>query len=1125
MKKKMKKSVKLIMAGSLVFTMVWSNNYHTIHADNPAQPSIISQPDIPQASWEKFAKVDIGGKTHTALDKDKGLLSDTASASNASSIKDADNLAKSYTTQANFSSKEQGVISSKLPTKLDLASAYDPGASGGTILASVIPKLSTWWWNETVEKNSLKPVDETFKERQVRFANAVSPLNNVQATYSSVDTYSCVLRGATEYTSGGCKTAKYPGEIPLSDFRYDGGYVMQKVDFPQLLTQMMQLKAAGSYTSTYYYSDFSSSFPSLNRVDQNSGFNRFTQRYEGTTAGVQKFANFAEFDYPIKEPQVNGPFVPTITQEGIPIYYNTFLPVKAGTTIKANEPIVLIGITKASATKFVVVANYIKYSTDMYVEPKYGDDRQLYLPEVKGVDRREFKDAKDNALTNILPEVIAPKQVAVRPMVTIDPANILYFKNAESGQSAATSNTLDNDIQFIAPSSVGISKPVKATIKDATQHVDKVSVPQTGGIPNDPNILKVDESSNTIYVKPKTQELKLKVEATHANDSGTTSYITALGRNINTNKIVSGRLAKSSTAATDVTLNLSNLLNTNTLGYKATVNLYTEELGDAHKSDYIAATPYPITVVVSQDQTIGFDTATQALHGSDVTYGDKDIAIQAFVTNADGTPPITQIWDPATPINVSIDTTDPTDADTAEVLPGSVDWNGGFGRVRATIRLKDGAGGTDGKIKININKPASADGRYLAAQQKQIVLNVHKRAISITPTMHTMHVDDPYPPTSWPYKAVMTMDPMVDGLVNGDSLPYIFTTANIGAISGGSDAPPLNVDGTTIKDTAIDKQWGINLTPESQAAVAAFEKKYIPTLHDYQAGNKKAILQVKRMFDPIQISDIRQQPQYVEVKPDEAKATFATTFTYPIQDVNGKSIDATYQDLGYQWYKKDALGKIEPIYPVTVKMEILPNLSATQGQARFSFSIDPVQSDDNLTSYYCEVWNDMNVSNPIRTNEAQLTMIQDPVSYVEIPQKIEITQQDKTVNVIQKDSEVQLRTLTDQDKATPKGVFDIQSDPQVKLYLNGDETITDFNKIYTMKVLKADGIQVGSDKLLTKLSYPSLKKAKFTLKNEETDKKEWGKYSGQMTFTMTYKPSTAPASATAKAILKGRMSP
>lgn len=1146
-KKTIKKSIKLIVAGCLVFGMIWGSDYPFIHADNITGNPTTTTPDMKPVSWPTYAKIAVGGKFHTALtdqhDETAGnLLSDTAMNNGAPVDRgDAGNVAGTYASST-FSAKEADAISSVLPKKSDFSQVYDPPNSKK--LASLIPQLDTWWW--TGEEAKLLPIDLKLKEREVYFADAVSPDNDTSADYVSGGTYTCVLpdqtpeygKGQAKYTKAGCEKSTHPGKVPLNDFEYDGGHALYYTDFNEFTTQTVSLQATEPYTVTKYYDENNS----LSRFNYDITYDNPTGLYKATKDTIQQFAEYIEFDYPTKKPCVllasssigcavspsDNVVKPTnVTQRAKAIYYDTLLPVKAGEIIKKNTPIILVALS-GSGNSVNAAATYAKFSSDM-VASSYSlpNDKNLLFPSATKIERREFYDALDDLTGSKLPEVTAPP-VAVRPLIRLSPSHILYFKDANSTKDSIGGSAMDIPVQFKAPLSTDPQKPdpVKLTIKDSDQHVNTV----TPTSKENPNILRVDTDTNgsTIYVKPNTKQLNLTVGAKFANDSGTTSYITAIGQSLS-GETVLGRFNKSDSIA----LQLDNLLATSTLGSKATVNLYTEELADPNHSDYIAEKPYVLHVVVAQDQNIAYDKDTQALNDTMHTYGDKDITIHASVLTD-----LNTSWDTSNPIRVSIDTTDPADADTAEVVSQTPDLENG--KITAKIHLKNGDGGTDHAITINIDKPDSSDGKYLAAKQQQITLHVQKRAITISPVMYTTHVGDNYPPDAWPEPHTsLTSQPnlKVDGFIKGDPFPYTFTTVMINPdISMGVSSPPLTTNGE-IKDTALDKKWGINLQQDTTgSSLAEFDKKYIPTVNDYQAGNEKSILQVKKKFDPMTPGDIVKQPQSVELQPDEHQAVFSTIFTYPLIDADGNPMAsgdttaAQYQDLDFQWYKVDAQGNIERVNAGTsgdttvhVKMDPLQSNNG-HGQMKFTLTIDGVQSEDNLSKYYCTVWNDMNISNPVETNKALLTMIQDPVSYVEVPQKIEISNNDKTAGVLKKSSMVQLRALTETDEASPNGVFDIQTDPEVKLYLNGDTTITDFHKIYTMKVLKADGTQVGSDKLLSKLYYPSDKIGNFTLQNDETDKKDWGKYSGFMTYTITYNPDESHPSSTSSTP-KGSTSP
>lgn len=713
----------------------------------------------------------------------------------------------------------------------------------------------------------------------------------------------------------------------------------------------------------------------------------------------------------------------------------------------------------------------------------------------------------------------------VRPAITLNLPSVVYA-------SSSTDENFTKEIQPIkelheTPATTIIGDKANVlSILDKTQSVQLDAEGESLG-----NVMMVN--TNSIAIEQGTTTLKIPVKNIASDvPSDSKRYISALSKDTAGN-LKYGKLAEVSQNSSDVVeLDLAQLMgdDVNTIHATKTFNLYVEDISaKAEATNYISE-PLRINLVVAEKQFIDFDEASKKLNGSTFIYGDEDITLDAHMLlspdkDAEGVT-YPELYDKTNAITMTIDNTESADAQTAEIK--DISWNQASGYVSAKLHLKDGAGGADGKITVNIDKPPTEDGKFRAAARKSLTFNVKKRPITITPLKRQMYIGDVLDFSKFSKIITYTGDDKKPGLGDAsDSPPYVIETVKT-VMSGDYISPPVDTS-DKLTSEASGRTWGLKLSETAEDAVKVFKTKYDVTINDYTQDNTDALLSVTGKYEPVKTGDMMVNLVDQEgVTGDTMK--LVTQIGYPIKDKFDNVLTAADQQLQYQWYRD--LGydygfqKWTPLHGTVVEEK-----DDKAGTLKITVSVPDVRSGDNLVKYYCVFWNGANRSdNRLQSATARFNIMQEPSMYLDIPNKIALTNScedgvlsnqscssegKKSVMEVKSSDVISLKSLTDPeltDYTQPKGSFQIYTEPVLKLYLNGDNSLSEeLDKQYDITVYRNSdkGMEPLSeaDRLLMSLDYVKKTQEVFRLSTNYKEDNVVGYYSGTMRFHYKYVPA------------------
>ena len=194
-------------------------------------------------------------------------------------------------------------------------------------------------------------------------------------------------------------------------------------------------------------------------------------------------------------------------------------------------------------------------------------------------------------------QTVASGTHAVRPVYDLDSSSIAFFRSKTSSQTLATSSKLGK----LPTRSAKSSDEVKAVVKSDDTKISWKPTNSNCSTDRDEGRTKSTKvQGTTIKVPWKSKTLTLKnVNTENAN------FVSALVQTADNKKY--GVLANSEVS--DITLTLSNLMSTSTIGDKITVSLYAEKANGEGISDAISAEPvtFQVEIVASASQTIEYD--------------------------------------------------------------------------------------------------------------------------------------------------------------------------------------------------------------------------------------------------------------------------------------------------------------------------------------------------------------------------------------------------------------------------------------------------------------------------------------------------------------------------------------
>lgn len=1074
-----------------------------IFADNS-----VAMPTL-QGTWIAGANIVYGGDNFRALNANGSFLrTSLLDKDSPKSYDDAVALAKNYGNSSTFTSVEKADFQSGNGMRLPLKSEV----SGKLSQMPYAGSPNDWWWLgddlNVPGQEQLVPMD-SLGDLKVPVAYVVNGQNlldqNVNGKQDATGkqilppytSYSCGLQtGATESDRGmvpnGCHTLNVNGVFPIVPFTYDAGYLYEYQPFNGTPYQQETYITPINGGSYYFQSWVSQSESTARQCEFNATLTDIkNKQYTIPGSCMIDYAKYFEYENRFPKPpmeKTSGYFKIAASN----FLFQSMTPLKVGDTIPANTRIVAFPVTKdnnnPSSTKRFGIPKYYTFAQPMtVVSNPYGNTVRTTATDQPL--KRHITQLPPAGLQNI-----TPAKAATRPLMTLDQSKVAFFELASNGASVSLSNNLID-----APlTNITDGNTYKAVMKDDTKNVSDVQAVGKG-------IIKYDSDSHTLYVRPGTSMLNLNVTTPSYTSN---SYVTVAGVTPGGTTELA-RLSAVNSTTTAVNFELGSVIsNLNTLGSEANLSFFLEQRNGPNKSNYISGTPFNVKVKVTLPQKVNLDQATENL--KDVTYG-EDVTLSARMDAS-----IAPTWS-SDPITFSIDTSDPGDAQGAEIISDTNSWNAASGVAKVKLHLKDGAGGSDGKISIVVSKSGGANGAYMPADTQRITLNVHKRAITITPRLMVMQTGEAYPPTDWKYTVRYNEDASRPGLVNGDTMPYSFVTKDIG-----DGASPVLTNGV-IANLNNGKNYGINLVPKSDDVMAAFNKKYDTTLHDYDHGNQASKLEIKYRVNPITQADIVAQPVSIEQQGLGDKISFSFDVKIPTMSSDGThAVSPEDQNLQMTWYVSKGGGPFKEFEPspghsVTVTYT---DADATHRHAIATLTIDSVADIDNMSAYYCDVSNASN-DDPISSHTATLGIIQEPYTYVQIPTdevQLKNNGQSQVTNTKKDSLYVSLSNVPSGTYA-PQGTFRISTKKIVRLYYEHETNTTDIRKYYVMKVLKPGGDPsnpadfVGDDGQLMDLSYHEDGKQKqyFNIVGKQDLSKLWGTYSGTMSYTLKYiPPSQAP---------------
>ena len=684
------------------------------------------------------------------------------------------------------------------------------------------------------------------------------------------------------------------------------------------------------------------------------------------------------------------------------------------------------------------------------------------------------------------PYHIDSAQAAIRPRISIDPGLIFFATKSDEASRDPRSELNKFGETNTRALSTGETAGYKFTLRDDAMSLSDVKVKK-----EDPS---VQQTGNKIYIQKGTSTLILDASTGGTGDSAPNG-IAALSYDSAGNEVIGTLASITSAGTTQISIDLSNLMDVNTLGSSKKISLYAEQQNGVKTTDYMSA-PYDIEVVVSEEQKLSLDTDSQTK--DTVMYGET-LELTALVNEGD----TTIGWAEDTPLTVSI-----PEVDKSKVEIKSQTWDVKTGQL--LVQLNPLVGG-DACFQLELNKEASvSDETYLKADSvKTQPIKLKNRPITVTPKGYLLFDGTPFNSDfPWEFETKLSDESMSgNALMNGDTLPYAVEMAALTADTSAS--PQVDKDGLLTVENG-GKEWGLSLKEEDASAIEIFEKKYTVTKNNYhKIDNPTSKLRVDT-FKGIKIIS----------NPDDAIANKDDTYRFVIEakyDVNIPNLEGTtdieYQGFTYQWEisTDGGAGWHEAPGNGTVSYDDV------EGIATITYTGTNAQTDDAGTLFRCKVWNKRDLVNnkkPI-SKEAELSVRTDPAVFIEIPKTIEMekknalligTKEMQKIKLVEFDNKISDNKPGKQ--TTPEGAFQIDTDPTFQLTLiQGVEETR--KAIYDVTVYKEDNrTAVTEDRELMILDYKDKKEGGFCVKTKVDNDKPTGTYKGKMVFTITYTPKS-----------------
>ncbi len=673
-----------------------------------------------------------------------------------------------------------------------------------------------------------------------------------------------------------------------------------------------------------------------------------------------------------------------------------------------------------------------------------------------------------------------------RPHITWNPDSIVFASTAAAQTRKPAQELTKFGDSYMRALSTGETAGYKFTLRDDAMSLSDVKVKK-----EDPS---VQQTGNKIYIQKGTSTLILDASTGGTGDSAPNG-IAALSYDSAGNEVIGTLASITGAGTTQISIDLSNLMDVNTLGSSKKISLYAEQQNGVKTTDYMSA-PYDIEVVVSEEQKLSLDTDSQTK--DTVMYGET-LELTALVNGGD----TTIGWAEDTPLTASI-----PEVDKSKVEIKSQTWDVKTGQL--LVQLNPLVGG-DACFQLELNKEASvSDETYLKADSvKTQPIKLKNRPITVTPKGYLLFDGTPFNSDfPWEFETKLSDESMSgNALMNGDTLPYAVEMAALTADTSAS--PQVDKDGLLTVENG-GKEWGLSLKEEDASAIEIFEKKYTVTKNNYhKIDNPTSKLRVDT-FKGIKIIS----------NPDDAIANKDDTYRFVIEakyDVNIPNLEGTtdieYQGFTYQWEisTDGGAGWHEAPGNGTVSYDDV------EGIATITYTGTNAQTDDAGTLFRCKVWNKRDLVNnkkPI-SKEAELSVRTDPAVFIEIPKTIEMekknalligTKEMQKIKLVEFDNKISDNKPGKQ--TTPEGAFQIDTDPTFQLTLiQGVEETR--KAIYDVTVYKEDNrTAVTEDRELMILDYKDKKEGGFCVKTKVDNDKPTGTYKGKMVFTITYTPKS-----------------
>ena len=350
----------------------------------------------------------------------------------------------------------------------------------------------------------------------------------------------------------------------------------------------------------------------------------------------------------------------------------------------------------------------------------------------------------DTKVTTKCDWTISAPTATIRPLVTLNPDAIIFASKASTPNRGV--NQILGKSEWAKHLTASNSEGYKLTLRDPSMSVSKVS--KTTG---DTDIIR--QTGNKIAIKKGISTITLNVDASGSGES-TPTGISALSTNADGSEEMFGTLAAyKASGTTEVTINLSNLMDTNTLGASKTIQVYVEQQNGPQNTDYISA-PYDIEVVVADGEQELALKKDSVMNGYE--YG-TDFTVTAIV-NEDKE-------------NRKFDAEKEMVATIAEgyeeyATVKSSTWNATTGETTIVVHpLKSG------KVKLNLHKDENWDKGFIVSSGdvKTAEIDIGKRNVTLQPKKQTQVKNelfvDPVIESQYPGDAAKP------GLVNDDALP------------------------------------------------------------------------------------------------------------------------------------------------------------------------------------------------------------------------------------------------------------------------------------------------------------------------------------------------------------------